>query len=273
MIKYLNNIFFKDESKHFDYIILTHTDSDHMGNIDSILANFSFDEIYLPRNIVDHESYSSVYDKIISNKNKKVSFNTAGYEVLLGNNSYIKWLSPSATTYSNENDYSAITLVGVNGYKFLFTGDASTEIENIMLFNYDITNIDVLKAGHHGSKGSTSLDLLLEANPKNIVFSVGKNNYGHPSNEVIERIYKYQLESGEKVALHNTQNNGNLIFKVGNDLSITSIANINRYFFIDWWVVVLLFVIMFSCWFILFRKYAINRVYQNSKEMQKKKKI
>lgn len=273
MIKYLDNVFFHNANKHFNYIILTHTDSDHMGNIEIVLSKYSFDEIYLPSNIIHNKEYSTIYENLLNNTNKKVQFNTSDYEILLENDSSIKWLSPSSDYYSNENDYSAITLVSVDGFNFLFTGDASKEIENVVLLNYDISTVDVLKAGHHGSNSSTSLDLLLEAKPKNIVFSVGENNYGHPSNEVVGRIYEYKNLTGENVYLYDTKNNGNLVFKINNKLSLTTIRNINRYFFIDWWIVVLVFVIIFSSWFILFRKYAINRVYQNSKETNKNKKI
>lgn len=273
MVKYLNNIFFHNESKHFDYIILTHTDSDHMGNIDVVLSHYSFSEIYLPRNIVNSSEYLPVYEKLTSKASEKLKFNHSDYEIDFDNESYLKWLSPSSDYYDNDNDYSAVMLANIDGFKFLFTGDASKEVENIVLFNYDLENVDVLKAGHHGSNTSTSLDLLLEAKPKNIVFSVGENSYGHPSNEVIQRIYEYQSITGNNIKLYETQNNGNVIFKIEDDLSLTFIDNINNYFFVDWWVVVLVFVIIYCCWFIIMRKYAINRVFQNSKQHKKNKKI
>ena len=263
LTKYLDNIFFKNSNRKFDYAILTHTDSDHIGNFSSLLNKYEFNNIYLPKNIINHEVYSEIYKNIVE-KNYNVYFNFEGISLNISDDSVLQWLSPTSNFYDNDNDYSPIINASINGFNFLFTGDASIAIENIVLMNYDISNIDVLKVGHHGSNFSTSYDLLAETQPQNIVFSVGENNYGHPSSEVIERIANYQNDYGVKINLYETKDKGNLIFMINNDLIFANIDNINRYFFIDWWIVVIIFILIYSIIFIVKRNYAINKVYQRS---------
>ena len=58
----------------------------------------------------------------------------------------------------------------------MFMGDASSATEHEILEKYNLSNIDVLKVGHHGSKTSSSKEFINEVNPKYSIISVGKNN-------------------------------------------------------------------------------------------------
>ena len=78
--------------------------------------------------------------------------------------------------YDNENDNSNVIYTELNGYKFMFMGDAGIEKEKDILEKYNISNIDVLKVGHHGSKTSSSKIFIDEIEPKYSIISVGKNN-------------------------------------------------------------------------------------------------
>ena len=84
--------------------------------------------------------------------------------------------------YRNENDNSSVIYTELDGYKFMFMGDAGVEKEKDILEKYNLSNIDVLKVGHHGSGTSSSKEFIKEIKPKYGVISVGKNNrYGHPN--------------------------------------------------------------------------------------------
>ena len=73
----------------------------------------------------------------------------------------------------------------LNGYKFMFMGDAGVTAEKEILNKYNLPNIDVLKVGHHGSKRSSSKEFINEVDLRYSIISVGKNNrYGHPNKEV-----------------------------------------------------------------------------------------
>ena len=71
----------------------------------------------------------------------------------------------------------------------LITGDRDRAGEGVLIQKYDLPDVDVLIAGHHGSKYSTSLELLQSVRPEIVIISAGANNpYGHPSPDVLERL-------------------------------------------------------------------------------------
>ena len=68
-------------------------------------------------------------------------------------------------------------------------GDASSLTEREILNKYNLSKIDVLKVGHHGSKTSSSVEFINDINPKYSIISVGKNNrYGHPNREILDNL-------------------------------------------------------------------------------------
>ena len=102
--------------------------------------------------------------------------------------------------YDNENDNSIVGYLNIHNIKFLFMGDASINIEKEILEKYELTNVDILKVGHHGSDTSSGKEFIDEINPKYSIISVGKNNrYGHPNKEVLNilnnsKIYRTDLK-------------------------------------------------------------------------------
>ena len=95
--------------------------------------------------------------------------------------------------YDNENDNSNVIYTELDGYKFMFMGDAGVEKEKDIIDKYNISDIDVLKVGHHYS-----------------VISVGKNNrYGHPNKEVLENLNKSKI--------YRTDQDGSIMFKIKNN--------------------------------------------------------
>ena len=112
--------------------------------------------------------------------------------------------------YDNENDNSNVIYTELNGYKFMFMGDASITTEKEIVNKYNLIDIDVLKVGHHGSKTSSSKEFIDEINPKYGVISVGKNNkYGYPNKEVLNNL--------EDSKIYRTDQNGSIMFKIKNN--------------------------------------------------------
>ncbi len=112
--------------------------------------------------------------------------------------------------YDNENDNSNVIITELDGYKFMFMGDASSTTEKEILDKYNLLNIDVLKVGHHGSKTSSSKVFINEINPKYSVISVGKKNrYGHPNKEVLETLNESKI--------YRTDEDGSIMFKIKNN--------------------------------------------------------
>ena len=92
----------------------------------------------------------------------------------------------------------------------MFMGDASSTTEKEILNKYNLPDIDVLKVGHHGSKTSSSKELINEIKPNYSIISVGKNNrYGHPNKEVLDNL--------EDSKIYRTDQDGSIIFKIKNN--------------------------------------------------------
>ena len=112
--------------------------------------------------------------------------------------------------FGDENNNSNVIYTELNGYKFMFMGDAGIEKEKDILDKYNLANIDVLKVGHHGSKTSSSKEFIDEIKPKYSIISVGKNNrYGHPNKEVLNNL------SDSKI--YRTDQDGSIMFKMKNN--------------------------------------------------------
>ena len=122
----------------------------------------------------------------------------------------VKIYNINSVLYDNENDNSLVLLVVINNLKFLLMGDASIKVEKNLITNYDLSDVDVLKVGHHGSKSSSSKEFIDEINPKYSIISVGKNNrYGHPNDSVLDNL--------DNSKIYRTDKDGSIRFKINNN--------------------------------------------------------
>ena len=112
--------------------------------------------------------------------------------------------------FGDENNNSNVIYTKLDGYKFVFMGDEGIEKEKDILDKYNLSNIDVLKVGHHGSKTSSSKDFIDEIKPKYSIISVGRNNrYGHPNKEVLNIL--------DSSTVYRTDQDGSIMLKVKNN--------------------------------------------------------
>lgn len=95
---------------------------------------------------------------------------------------------------NDTNDSSIVIELAYNTTKYLFMGDASTDVEKSRTWN----DIDVLKVAHHGSNSSTSQDFLKQVKPEIAVISVGENDYGHPTDTVLKNLGNVELYRTDK---------------------------------------------------------------------------
>lgn len=110
--------------------------------------------------------------------------------------------------YDNENDNSNVIYFNYNNYKFLFMGDVGIKREKDILNNYNISDINFLKVGHHGSDTSSSKYFIDLINPEYSIISVGKNNrYNHPKSSVLDnlsnsKIYRTDIFGSIKIKIN-----------------------------------------------------------------------
>ena len=138
---------------------------------------------------------------------KKIKYYSCIKELNIDNN---KFHFLQTKYYDNENDNSNVIYTKLDGYKFMFMGDAGIDKEKDILNKYNLSNIDVLKVGHHGSKTSSSKNFISKINLKYSIISVGRNNrYGHPNKEVLNIL--------DNSTVYRTDQDGSVMLKVKNN--------------------------------------------------------
>jgi len=186
-----------------NYLIITHGDYDHMGEAIKLVNNFKVEKVIF--NCGEFNDLEQELIKVLDKK--KIKYYSCIKELNIDKN---KLYFLQTKEYDNENDNSNVIYTEINGYKFMFMGDAGVEKEKDILDKYNLSNIDVLKVGHHGSRTSSSDKFINELNPKYSVISVGKNNrYGHPNKEVINNL--------EDSKIYRTDIDGSIMFKIKNN--------------------------------------------------------
>ena len=186
-----------------DTIVLSHGDYDHMGEAINLVENFKVEKVIF--NCGEYQTLKKELIKVLDKKN--IKHYSCIKELNIDNN---KLYFLQTKEYDNENDNSNVIYTKLNGYKFMFMADAGVEKEKDIIDKYNISDIDVLKVGHHGSKTSSSKEFINEINPKYSVISVGKNNrYGHPNKEVLENLKDSKI--------YRTDQDGSIMFKIKNN--------------------------------------------------------
>ena len=185
-----------------DLLILTHGDYDHMGEAINLVENFKVEKV-----IFNCGEFNDLEKKLIKVLDKKKIKHYSCIKELNVDKNKLYFLQTKE--YDNENDNSNVIYTELDGYKFMFMGDASNITEKEIMSKYNLPNIDVLKVGHHGSKTSSSKLFINGVNPKYGVISVGKNNrYGHPNDSVLENL--------EDSKIYRTDQDGSVLFKIKN---------------------------------------------------------
>ena len=158
--------FFQKRGIHdLDYVIITHGDSDHDGALPSLYDHFAIGKIL----------------------REKEDFPLSVGSIHLKNlNTYL---------WEEENDNSLVLkLDNFLGKDFLFMGDATTKVERKLLDEQADIRSDILKVGHHGSRTSSSDEFLKEVAADTAIISCGRgNDYGHPDEEVMERLKNLEI--------------------------------------------------------------------------------
>lgn len=193
----------KQGIKKIDDLILTHGDDDHMGEAINLVENLKVKEVIL--NCGEFNDLEKDLIKVLEQKN--IKYYSCVKELNIDNN---KLYFLQTYLYDNENDNSNVIYTEINGYKFLFMGDAGVNREKDILEKYNLTDIDFLKVGHHGSNTSSGEEFINTINSKYSLISVGKNNkYGHPNKEVLNVL--------DNSKIYRTDKQGSIMFKIKNN--------------------------------------------------------
>lgn len=281
-----------------DYLVLTHTDSDHVGNAVAVLETYDVIDVYIPTvysiyeeeqgldtdpdyETKDTKTWSAVVEAIYNEPTLDNLIRTYGERAVNDDNTKstepivseeygyrVDFYTPLEEDLNGDwNAYSPIMMVNIQNVKYLFVGDADENDEEDFLNAYadettsGLFDCDVLKVGHHGSGSSTSDAFLDVVMPEYAVISCGEgNSYGHPTEEALDRLEAH----GAKIM--RTDLLGSIVFGDGGTEVVESQSNYNHVddTYIEWKYFVIVGGVILALCFIL--------VIKNKKEDKKDKK-
>lgn len=179
--------------RHIDLLVETHPDKDHIAGLVDVLERYDVSYFMQPGIPGTTAVYESLMEAVKNESGIHSFIARRGMRIHLGDGAYADVLYPDRDVSMVETNIGSIVLHVVYGKtSFMLTGDLPSTVENYLV---QLDSVDgnltsnVLKAGHHGSRTSTSDEWLASVHPDTVVISAGKgNSYGHPTKEVLDRI-------------------------------------------------------------------------------------
>lgn len=198
-----------------DVAVMTHPDADHIGGFVPVLNQYEVGTViqsFIPSNTT---LYKTVVKAVENEKSSVYTISQVYSFSLDGVRFDVLW--PIGTAVKEINAASVVLLVTHGDIEILLTGDAPSAVEDFLVETFPeyLEDIEILKAGHHGSKTSTSQKFLIHTKPNVIVYSTGKNNsYGHPHTAVKDRVANYSAAHPEENLKSHTTESGTVSFCV-----------------------------------------------------------
>lgn len=184
-----------------DLIILTHPDNDHLTGLLEVLKRYEIKNI-LWTGVVNGAEEEKEWEKLLKEEEANIMIAQSGEKIILQGNPLIYFLvlypfdNLEGQEIEDTNNTSVVGRLIFEDKSFLFMGDVSSKIETELIEKYgNNLNSDILKVAHHGSKYSTNSDFIKTVSPETAVISVGENNWGHPTPEVLQRLENFDIKT------------------------------------------------------------------------------
>jgi competence protein ComEC len=195
--------------RHIDLLVVTNPDKDHYEGFIPLLDKYSADVVLEPGTTNNYQEYSVLENKY-KDKNIPKVLARRGQVVDLGGGAYLEILFPDLDVSGlSSNDGSIVMKLVYGETSVMLQGDSTSAIEHYLVgINHGELQSTILKAGHHGSKTSSTMEYVSAVSPKWTVISSGVNSeYGHPNKETLVTMKALSIPT------YDTCNNGTLIFK------------------------------------------------------------
>ena len=216
---------------HIDTLVMTHAHADHIGKADKVIAQYGVKELVYNGIPSTSKYFINALKAAKANGTQQVKVKS-GDVLDFGNGVSFEIVSPSQSLIDEDtaaikakkkvdvNNESVVGRLTFGNFAMLFTGDAEGPVEKDMVASYGKKlKCQVLKAGHHGSKTSSTAEFLKLVQPESVVMSLGVNNqYGHPHEALLNRLQKQGIKN-----IYRTDANGTItIVSDGSSYSITT---------------------------------------------------
>lgn len=216
---------------HIDTLVMTHAHADHIGKADKVIAQYGVKELVYNGIPSTSKYFINALKAAKANGTQQVKVK-AGDVLDFGNGVSFEIVSPSQSLIDEDtaaikakkkvdvNNESVVGRLTFGNFAMLFTGDAEGPVEKDIAASYGKKlKCQVLKAGHHGSKTSSTAEFLKLVQPESVVMSLGVNNqYGHPHEALLNRLQKQGVKN-----IYRTDANGTItIVSDGSSYSITT---------------------------------------------------
>jgi competence protein ComEC len=187
-----------------EVVVNTHPEKDHLGGLDDLVERYEVDRLVIngvfgggkDGERLRELSRRGVIQLEIPKEGDVLRLGGLRFDILWPEErvgSQLAWSDPTRTDLSGEivlgknTDVNEVSVVGILKYgkfKVMLTGDIGVDQEE----RIETEDVDVLKVAHHGSRYSSSEEFVSKVSPEVAVISVGKNSYGHPTKEVLDKL-------------------------------------------------------------------------------------
>lgn len=199
VVKYLQN----QGVKKLDYLVVTHSDKDHIGGMSEVIEDFDIDTVYMRTEAPGDNKMKNTLKALVE-RNKKAELPKVGDVFKLGSASCTVY-APNSSEYKDKNNYSIVIKVVYGQNSFLFTGDALKESEKEMIDKDFNLSADVLKVAHHGLSDGTSQGFLDKVNPKYAVVSLGNEDESEFQKKTLKKL------NDKNIKIYKTDEDGNIV--------------------------------------------------------------
>jgi len=170
-----------------EYIVVTHSHADHISGLSGVFSVFKVDNVWTNGVSSTSQTYAD-FIEAVNNSGAQTHIARRGDIISVGNYT-LSVLNPPSTLFGDTNDDSVVLKLVYGGVTFLFEGDAEIPAENSMIDAGLLSDISVLKVGHHASDTSTSTSFINIVKPEVAVYTAGiGNTYGHPDSITITNL-------------------------------------------------------------------------------------
>lgn len=213
--KILAPYLFKNGVNQIDMACITHLHEDHYKGIISLMNITRIKELALPTQDKEHPLIDEI-KQLCKEKKTNIIYLGKNDKISIANDISMLVFHPKEQSGNfqeeNENNQSLVLLLDYLGTKVLLTGDIEQETEALLVKEISTLSANILKAPHHGSDTSSTMDFIEKVDPEIAIIQVGKNNrFGLPSKEVLKR---YQ---DKEIKIYRNDKNGAIMVNIQKD--------------------------------------------------------